>query len=304
MINSKYLIDKVNEYYSKKAAERSFSAFLSEDELSNVKGYNEAKYAYKAAIYDKEKALYSGDEKMAKKKQAEAEELKKTLDKITSSVPPKKTVYECKICKDTGKIDNGYCKCFKDRLLTEAYAFLGLKRPSLKSFEDDTLSSVNNSQLFKRKFIEYADKFRKETPNIYLFGEPGVGKTFYAQCVTNRLEKNGFTPIFITAFEVNEIATYFFDKSSYENIVAEEILTTCDLLVIDDLGSEPIYNKITIEKLNNIITRRSELKKPFLVTSNFIPDEILAHYGERIFSRISGKNTSKLKIDGKDLRKQ
>ncbi|HBK02411.1 MAG TPA: hypothetical protein DDY77_05230 [Clostridiales bacterium] len=304
MINSKFLFDKVNEYYSKKAAERSFSAFLSEDELSNVKGYNEAKYAYKAAVYDKEKALYLGDEKTAAKKQAEAEELKKTLDKITSSIPEKKPVYECEICKDTGKTDNGYCKCFKDRLLTEAYGFLDVKRPTLKSFKEDTLSSVNKTELLKSKLIKYADEFSDGKKNLILFGPAGTGKSFYAQCVTERLEKNGFTPLFLTAFELNDIATGAFEKSPAEKIITDEILSTCDLLVIDDLGSEPIYNKITVENLLEIISRRTKENKPILITTNLTTEEILTKYGERVFSRITGKNTAILQLNGKDLRKQ
>lgn len=303
MINSKSLIDKVEEFYAKKTAERSFSAFLNEYKLSDVDDYDKVKYAYKAAVFDREKALYSGDEKTAKEKDAEAARLKVVLDKITSSVPGESPSYECELCKDTGRLENGYCKCFLSKVISEAYAFLGLKRPHLKSFEDDVFSAVNKTETLKNKLIEYADDFSKREKNIYLCGGAGAGKTFYAQCVTDRLEKNGFTPLFLTAFELNDIATGMFKKSASEKTLTDDILSTCDLLVIDDLGSEPVYGKVTVEKINTIVTRRSELKKPLFITTNLMTDEILSRYGERIFSRITGKNTVILQLNGKDLRK-
>lgn len=304
MIDSKYLIEKTNRYYLNIAAERSYSSFLNEKQFSLLKGYDEEKYRYKAAIYDKEKALYLGDKKTAKEKQIEAEEIRKKIDKIISSIPSKETSYNCKICNDTGMIENGYCNCFKNRLILEAYKFLKVSPPLLSCFDDDKLSSVNNTQTLKCKLKKYADEFSDEKKNIILLGPAGTGKSFYAQCVVNQLQKNGLTPLFLTAFNLNDIAIGMFDKSPSEKMIVDEILSTADLLVIDDLGSEPIYNKITVENLLEIVSRRNEKNKPIFITTNLITEEILTRYGERIFSRITGKNTAILQLKGKDLRKE
>ena len=89
---------------------------------------------------------------------------------------------------------------------------------------------------------------------------------------------------------------------SADYLVAKEILTTSDFLVIDDLGAARTFNNVTAENLLMIVSERLTLKKPFIVTTNLELDEIGARYGERVFSRMCGKSTVKIRFDNADMR--
>ena len=76
-----------------------------------------------------------------------------------------------------------------------------------------------------------------------------------------------------------------------------------DCLLIDDLGTEPIKRNITLEYLYLILNERLNSNKKTIITTNLNLEEILSRYGERIFSRIANKKTSKcFQMQGNDLR--
>jgi DNA replication protein DnaC len=139
-----------------------------------------------------------------------------------------------------------------------------------------------------------------KTPNLVLCGAVGTGKTHSAQVIGANLLKNGFSVICTTAFAlVERFKNYIFNFESS----ALDHLFTCDLLIIDDLGTEPKIKNITDEYLLNVINERMASGMPFIITTNLSPTDIEARYDERLTSRILSKQTSVvIEMKSKDLR--
>ena len=303
MLDCKYLIDSTKDDYEKKKSIKKFDEYAFEDALNLDDAYVNAKYAYKTAVFEKERSQYNGDAKKAAEWQLKAEKAKYAIEKELNKHQKSEKAPDCPVCHDEGFVNGQYCKCFIDKLTGKAYNYLGITRPFLSSFRDDVFSAENNTKTLITKLEDYCETFSKGKKNFLLFGAAGTGKTFLAQSTVKTLEEKGYNPLFITSFKLNDIAVEAFRRDAYYKTISDEILSGCDFLVIDDLGSEPVYNKITVETLLNVISRRLENQKPFMITTNLTTDELLIRYGERLFSRITGKNTVILKIDGKDLRK-
>lgn len=82
-----------------------------------------------------------------------------------------------------------------------------------------------------------------------------------------------------------------------------DVLTTCDLLIIDDLGTEPIKNNVTVEYLTAFLSERLNNEKAFIITTNLSSEDLLKRYSERLTSRLSSSSCAQFKLNGKDLRR-
>ena len=115
--------------------------------------------------------------------------------------------------------------------------------------------------------------------------------------------KQNFYVVYVTSFELNNLVIKTMDLFA-EN--REEILSPlleCDLLIIDDLGTEPVYKQFSNNNLYTIINQRQLNNASTIISTNLAPQMIRDQYGDRLFSRIFNKqNTLALKFDGKDLR--
>ena len=244
------------------------------------------------------------DLKSAKLKQ------KTLLKKLDINANDFNITFECDKCQDTGFIGDNYCPCFKAKLNESLVKASGLEISSLNSFDNFNEAiakdEAHHAQLARLKevLLKYANKFPKTSSStILLTGKTGVGKTFALECVTSKVLSNGYTANFLTAFQLNnQFLKYHtcFDanKQSYLNILLDP-----DLLVIDDLGTEPMLNNVTKEYLYLVVSERMLKSKGTLISTNLNPGEILSRYGERVFSRLFDKTKSILiKIDGNDLR--
>ena len=124
--------------------------------------------------------------------------------------------------------------------------------------------------------------------NINIIGGAGSGKTFMLECVANELIKKGVVVSFKTAFELNELARLYHIGKSYD---FSDCLNA-EVLLIDDLGTEPVLKNVTKEYLYNLINTRQINNKPTLISTNLSLENILDRYDERIFSRLGNKNLS------------
>ena len=122
--------------------------------------------------------------------------------------------------------------------------------------------------------------------NINIIGDVGTGKTFWLESMANELIKKGVVVCYKTAFELNELARLYHIGKSYEF----SDCMSADVLLIDDLGTEPILKNVTKEYLYNVINVRQINKKPTIITTNLNSEDIYERYDERIFSRLSNKN--------------
>lgn len=216
---------------------------------------------------------------------------------ISLDTPPR-----CNFCKDTGVFENKPCSCVIS-LVTPSHS------PDF-SFKNSDLSVFDKADRPKvEKVYEVMLTFCKSFPdtkakNIVFLGRAGTGKTFLAACIANQLLIDGFSVVFVSAFGfVNQMLKYH-TAPIEEKLLHISPLIDCDLLVIDDLGTENILRNVTIEYLYNVLNERIRLKKHILITTNLDQEGLAARYGERIFSRLCDKRSSSwIVLAEKDVRK-
>lgn len=229
----------------------------------------------------------------------------KTADWLNPSV-------ECQACEDTGFANGQLCACVRNEVARRMFSEAGLtsSSPTFDKFdlslfpENKNISdgrTVREHMTFLRDVgLTYSDKFPDlQKPNMLFYGVNGRGKTFLLDCIAGRVISRGYWAIRATAFSVNDVmAKALFDRADPDS------LFECDLLALDDLGSEPILNKVTINSFFSLLNERTVKGKPFIISTNLTPDEILRRYGDRIFSRITDARTVRvLEFEGIDLRR-
>ena len=226
--------------------------------------------------------------------------------------------YECPLCEDTGFLKSGEkCNCFKQALINEYYKMSNISKNfktqnfntlDLSLFSDEIIPELNISS--KQNILEisaicemFVQNFTKENEeNLLFYGDTGLGKTFMSNCIAKALLDKGFTVIYQTSFKMFEIIEEYkfhninnsISKENYNN------LFECDLLIIDDLGTE-LTNTFTVSELFMILNTRLLNKKKTIISTNFSLNKLAETYTERISSRIFDKFTL-VKFVGKDLR--
>ncbi len=228
----------------------------------------------------------------------------KALSALGLTARDLKPRYTCELCSDTGYSKNGEpCACFYKKLTLSAENFLGITKPKLPTFDDYDENLAPEST--KNKLLSYCERFDvTKTRNLIFSGAPGCGKTFAAGAVATELEKRGKNVLFLSALKLSEIFFTYHITSGSDKTAIFETLTTCDLLVIDDLGTEPVKNNVTIEYLTAFLSERLNNEKAFIITTNLTHDDLLARYSERLASRLSSGSCAEFLFKGKDLRKK
>lgn len=216
--------------------------------------------------------------------------------------------YECPYCKDTGFIGNEPCHCFKKAKIESIY-----KNTTAKMLnKDETFENISHEYQIGedlRRFIsaektcrEFVDNFEFEYKNLLFKGNPGTGKTFLSNCIANALIQKGYTILYFSSESLFEnISSYVFskDKSLMNNPLND--IYSCDLLIIDDLGSE-FTNQFVISELFSIINERHMMKKHTIISTNLETKDIPERYTERTFSRINAYYDA-YDLEGEDIRK-
>lgn len=223
------------------------------------------------------------------------------------------TPYTCKICGDTGYNGGYICECRKkllrDLAKQELASVSTSDRCNFDNFSleyypqpvDGTLGVSPAKRM--NEILEYckcyAEDFDTESESLYMHGATGLGKTHLSLAIANVVAENGFRVIYDSA--QNLLSSLEKEKFSYSgtNEREKEILD-CDLLIIDDLGSE-FSTQFTVAALYNIINTRINRSKPVIISTNLSETELEAKYTQRITSRIIGNYVSLLFL-GKDIR--
>jgi len=227
--------------------------------------------------------------------------------------------YHCNKCKDTGFIGNDKCNCFKQAVADLMYSDSNIKailtnenfsKFTFDYYSDDYideaigLSPLSNMQKVVAGCKSFIKHFNKKHDNLLLLGNTGVGKTFLANCIAKELLDKGYTVIYLTAFRLFDILEKNkFGKdedSSYAASNQFDFILNCDLLIIDDLGTE-LNNAFTNSQLYLIINERLLRQKSTIISTNLSLPNINTIYGERIFSRIASSYFVQ-RIVGKDIR--
>ena len=302
MIKCEKLLNKVNDYYKTKASEiSSYNAYI-EDKLLSNEEYLSLENTYRKLTYKLAKAKYDNNENLVNDLQKQISEIVDKKNIIFNNVSKNITFkYSCNLCKDTGTYKGKKCKCYYNLLTNYTLDSLNVKKRNFTSFTSEVPVDLNKHYEILKL---YSEKFpNTEIKNFVFLGKVGTGKTYLASAIANELLKKEFLPVFLTATELNAIFLKM-HKQEVDRELVFEVLTTCDMLIIDDLGTEPLYNNVTAEYLLSIISERLDKNKHFIITTNLSTSEILARYNERFLSRISNKKqTAIIPFNGKDLRK-
>ena len=246
-------------------------------------------------------------------------ELKKKKEKILkdNNIPDDflEPTYECKICKDTGYIQNeGYgsslCPCLRQKLLDISYNksnISNLKQENFDTFNANIFSNKAEPEKYKmnisprqnilsikQKCIEFVENFdNPESKNLLFTGNTGLGKTFMSNCIANELIKKGKNVLYQTAPVLLE-SVIDEKMNKYKNPNQEDFyknVLEADLLIIDDLGTECI-NSMKLSELFTILNTRllnlnNKVTKT-IISTNLNINNIFKNYEERIGSRIAG----------------
>lgn len=216
--------------------------------------------------------------------------------------------YECKDCSDTGYIDGRKCHCLKQKILKQLYSKSNvgdvLERENFNTLNVDEYSDMEYEKMKPviEKCKAFAKEFDNSDENLMLMGNPGVGKTFLSNCIAKELLDSGHSVIYFTSVQLfDTLSKYAFTyENSYEGEGILEDIYSCDLLIIDDLGTE-IATKLVESQLFNIINERIIRNKATMISSNLCLSDMNDRYSERIVSRVAG-NYSILKLDISDIR--
>ncbi|SUY48477.1 DNA replication protein DnaC [Clostridium putrefaciens] len=206
--------------------------------------------------------------------------------------------YRCTKCKDTGFIGASKCTCYKQKLIQLHYKDSQLQEltrtNNFKSF-DFTLypiHKIGNEKDTPRKNIEkiynrslaYIDNFKSHSDNLLFYGNSGTGKTFLSTCIARELLDKGYLVVYKTS---DELIKDLRDLKFNTNKFLEDLIFNCDLLVIDDLGSELITD-FTRAELFNLLNKRLLTKRKMIISTNLTLEHLLQQYSERITSRLLG----------------
>ena len=147
------------------------------------------------------------------------------------------------------------------------------------------------------------DNFSSEFHNLLLYGDTGVGKTFLSHCIAKELIDASYSVIYFSAVQLFEhFAENTFGGKREERSDGLAPIYECDLLIIDDLGTE-LTNTFTASQLFACINERILRRKATIISTNLALDDIKSIYSERIFSRLSSSYTM-LRLTGDDIRIQ
>ena len=265
-------------------------------------------------LYKKERELTSVlAKKMAFGEKVDMSELndikekqKSALAKLSLNLEDLKPKYSCSICNDTGIYENNFCECVKAEMSKNLLEKTGYKK-DLQSFEKSNFDlfdkeTKDDTIMFYDKMKQWCNKDSK-IKNILICGATGIGKTYLLECMTNELISNNKYAIMTTAFNLNQNFLKYHTTFNESKIEYLEPYLDCDVLLIDDLGTEPLLNNVTLDYLYLVINQRNIENKAIVISTNLDIEELMQRYGERIISRVINKQTSiAYKMKNSDLR--
>ena len=222
----------------------------------------------------------------------------KLLQSLVPLVPKVATGHMCSKCKNTGYTKNKLCACILKEYTARLTSESGITIP-LKDFKKPP--TEQHGPIYKA-LNTYCERFPdNKLPNLFIYGGTGTGKTYAVQIIANNLLERGFSVLYTTSFALIQKFKNYISAFSESNEL--DAMLMCDLLIIDDLGAEPTIRNITQEYLYNVINERMVTNKPFIITTNLSPADVVNRYDQRLASRILSKEKSVIiEMKSQDLR--
>ena len=281
---------------------------------SHVEGFKELEDSVVSVSLDYAKRKLGGDESALEELHALLDDLKEMKASLLKGVGLPEDyldpIYTCPDCKDTGYIGTQKCHCFVKQITELLY-----DRSNIKEILNDNNFSKMSYDYYKGEDLErfkkavghcksMIDNFETDKKNLMLYGTVGTGKSFLSGCVARELIEKGYSCVYYSAISLFEnLADETFRHSSKDVLYnLNDYIYNCDLLIIDDLGTETT-NSFVISRLFAIINERILNKKATVISTNLSLEEIRDRYGDRVFSRLVNSYTA-LRLSGTDIRVQ
>lgn len=225
--------------------------------------------------------------------------------------------YICPVCRDTGYHNGEVCDClmqiYKEEQNRELSALLNLGEQTFDTFDldyyDDApdpktgVSPRYNMEIISETCYRYAERFGKNSYNLFLNGGTGLGKTFLSACIARVVSEKGFSVVYDTAYNI-------FEKFEQERFLKADDMDAvrsdthrylnCDLLIMDDLGME-MQSSFVASALYNLINTRLTAGKKTIISSNLKMEELYRRYSPQVMSRLAGEYQT-LTFYGRDIR--
>lgn len=208
--------------------------------------------------------------------------------------------YECSDCRDTGFMDGKKCHCFRAMQMKLLYQQSNVDQiVKVQNFEHFDLSVFDNitpmpsaggrtnreyMRGIRDDLMNWVRDFDKNHGSMILMGNPGTGKTFLVNCISKAMMDSGYSVIYYTSSDFFESLSRTMAGGDQAREINDAILN-CDLLIIDDLGTE-LGNSFTTSKLFYVINQRMVFKKSVIISTNLTFRRMKDIYGDRIVSRI------------------
>ena len=219
--------------------------------------------------------------------------------------------YACEKCRDTGFVDTDMCECMRKKLVLAGYASSGLgqlmKTQRFDNFDLSCYRGENKGDMSRnlQTMRDYAEAFDPATSgNLLLVGPTGLGKTHLSTATARRIIERGYDVYYTGAVAMlSDFERQRFGQGMTEEGTADtDRYFNCDLLIIDDLGTE-VVNQFSSACLYTVINERINRRMPMIVNTNLQGKELQARYADRIFSRLAGE-FKPVVFKGMDVRQQ
>lgn len=224
-----------------------------------------------------------------------------------------KLTFHCPKCEDLGYVGPKMCDCYREELIREAYqssvlaaavpeaSFGGFSLDYYSDQPDET--GVSPRERMEHNLAvckDFAFHFEDQHKSLLMQGPTGLGKTFLSGCISKELVERGVDVVYDTAHSIFETMERDKFTNSAEAHAATQRILDCELLIVDDLGTEFISN-FTTSALYNLINTRMLKKKKMILNTNCDMKNLEKQYGPRVVSRLVGE-FSLLKFCGEDIR--
>lgn len=206
--------------------------------------------------------------------------------------------YTCEKCDDKGYREGVRCDCMKELLdkytTEELNANCSIELHDFSEFNLDFYSDapINGGESARQRMARllqncqnYAKYFEGKAQSMFFFGKTGLGKTFTSSCIAKELISQGKSVAYGSVLKLlRQIEDERFQRAVGDTT---SILQEADLLILDDLGSEPVkqfYDAVIYE----IINERINNGRPTIISTNLSMKELDKRYNDRIVSRLTG----------------
>lgn len=304
----------IREYEQTRNKNRHLLQERKEEVYAAIPEYKELSDAVSTLCVSQAKKMLLGDETALSEMKKELHSLTQQKAMLLSShgyqADYLDEIYDCPDCHDTGYLpDNSKCPCMKKRLRFHLYEQSGLSKLletenfdhlSMEYYDGEDRLKFEKAVQTARNFIQ---DFGSHYRNLFFCGTVGTGKSFLSCCIAKELLSDGQSVLYFSASALfQQISELTFGTKEKESLAyLKKDLTGCDLLIVDDLGTE-LVNSFVASELFSILNERHLNEKSTIISSNLTLEEIRDYYSDRIFSRLVS-NYDFLKFTGQDIRK-